>query len=155
MVRGTNAVHLGSFSLVDILSHGRACAILNPYFTVLFSPKIEEQLKKLAKIYSEAGFISRDINTLVGRELGIAVAKGMIKLSRHIEFPTTLRGAGATERHVERMLRAAKDPQLKMKLQNMPIPMDVEAGDIDKLMKPTLRAAYTGDMNRIPDLIKS
>jgi alcohol dehydrogenase len=155
MVGGTNAGHLGSFSLVDILSHGRACAILNPYFTVLFSPKIEEQLKKLAKIYSEAGFISKDINTLVGRELGIAVAKGMIELSRHIEFPTTLRDVGATERHVERMLRAAKDPQLKMKLQNMPIPMDVEAGDIDKLMKPTLRAAYTGDMNRIPDLTKS
>jgi len=34
MVRGTNAGHLGSFSLVDILSHGRACAVLNPYYTI-------------------------------------------------------------------------------------------------------------------------
>ncbi len=63
-----------------------------------------------------------------------------------------MRDAGATEEHIDRMLNAAKDPQLKMKLQNMPIPMDVAAGDIDRLMKPTLKAAYTGNINLIPDL---
>ena len=31
MLGGTNGGHLGSFSLVDSLTHGRACAILNPY----------------------------------------------------------------------------------------------------------------------------
>jgi len=152
MVGGTNAGHLGSFSLVDILSHGRACAILNPYYTVLFSPAIQDQLKRVAKIYSKAGFITEDVRTLDGRELAEAVAKGMMELSRSIEFPTTLREAGATEEHIKRMLSAAKDPQLKMKLQNMPIPMDVAAEDIDKLMKPTLKAAYSGDIDLIPDL---
>ncbi len=38
MIGGTNGGHLGSFSLVDVLSHGRACAVLNPYYTVLFAP---------------------------------------------------------------------------------------------------------------------
>lgn len=86
-----------------------------------------------------------------GRKLAEAVAQGMITLSRNIEFPVTLREAGATEEHVERMIKAAKDPQLKMKLQNMPIPMDAAAGDVDKLMKQTLEVAYTGDISLIPD----
>jgi hypothetical protein len=32
----------------------------------------------------------------------------------------------------------------------MPIPMDATAGDIEKLMKPTLYAAFTGNIKIIP-----
>lgn len=154
MVGGTNAGHLGSFSLVDILSHGRACTILNPYYTILFSAVIQDQLKKIAKIYSEAGFITENVGNLEGRKLAEAVAKAMIKFLKSIGFPATLKEAGITEKHVEKMLEAAKDLQLEMKLQNMPIPMDVAAGDIEKLMEPTLQAAYTGNVNLIPSNIK-
>jgi alcohol dehydrogenase len=152
MVGGTNAGHLGSFSLIDVLTHGRACAILNPYYTVLFSDAIQDQLKSVSKIYRQAGYITEDIAALSGRALAEAVATGMIKLSKSIDFPTTLKAAGTTVTHLEKMLKAAKDPQLKMKLQNMPTPMDVSAGDIDRLMKPTLEAAYTGDISLIPEL---
>jgi len=41
MIGGTNGPHLGSFSLVDVLSHGRACAILSPYYTVFFARDIQ------------------------------------------------------------------------------------------------------------------
>jgi alcohol dehydrogenase len=61
-----------------------------------------------------------------------------------------LKEAGATKKHIERMLTAAKNPQLKMKLQNMPTPMDTEKGDLDRLMKPVLEAAFTGDLSLIP-----
>jgi len=152
MLGGTNGGHLGSFSLVDILPHGRACAILNPYYTVLFSSAIQDQLQKVSKIYAEAGFMSEEETKLTGRKLAEAVARGMIEFSRSIDFPTTLKEAGATEAHIEKMIKAAKDPQLKMKLQNMPLPMDAEAGDVDKLMKPTLEAAYTGDLSLIPEV---
>jgi alcohol dehydrogenase class IV len=152
MIGGTNAGHLGSFSLIDILSHGRACAILNPYYTILFANAIQDQLKQISKIYRSAGFITEDVTGLSGRDLAEAVAKSMLALSRSIEFPTTLKESGATVEHINKMLEAAKDPQLKMKLQNMPIPMDVAAGDIDALMKPTLEAAYTGDITLIPEL---
>jgi alcohol dehydrogenase len=63
-----------------------------------------------------------------------------------------LKAAGATRAHLEKMLEAAKDPQLKMKLQNMPVPMDVAAGDIDKYMAHTLEAAYLGDISKIPEM---
>jgi len=152
MVGGTSGPHLGSFSLVDILSHGRACAILNPYYTILFSPAIQDQLRRVAEIYMKSGFIRKNVKGLEGRELAETVAKGMIALSRNIGFPTTLKEAGAKKEHIDRIVNAAKDPQLKMKLQNMPISVDTAAGDIDKLMKPTLKAAYTGDMSSIPDL---
>jgi alcohol dehydrogenase len=48
------------------------------------------------------------------------------------------------------MLTAAKNPQLKSKLQNMPTPMDAEKGDVDRLMRPVLEAAFTGDLSLIP-----
>jgi len=151
MIGGTNGPHLGSFSLVDVLSHGRACAILLPYYTVFFSPRIQDQLITVGQIFQEAGFISEDIDliNLQARELGEAVAKGMIEFNKSLGFPTTLKETGATDAHLDRMLNAAKDPQLKMKLLNMPVPLDPEAGDIENYMKGVLKAAFIGDFNKI------
>jgi alcohol dehydrogenase class IV len=150
MLGGTSGPHLGSFSLVDILSHGRACALLNPYYSVLFAPVIQNQLKVMGTIFREAGYIKEEIKNLSGRALGLVVANGMIAFAKDLDFPTTLREAGATREHLNRMLSAAKNPQLKMKLQNMPTPMDAEKGDVDRLMKPVLEAAFTGDLSLIP-----
>jgi alcohol dehydrogenase len=74
----------------------------------------------------------------------------MIRFSKVLGFPATLSEAGVSRGHLKRMITAAKDPQLKMKLQNMPTPMEAERGDVDKLMKPTLEAAFSGDLDRIP-----
>ena len=150
MLGGTGGPHLGSFSLIDVLSHGRACAVLNPYYTVLFAQVIQEPLKLVGDIFKEAGYIKEEISHLGGKPLGLAVARGMIALEQDLNFPTTLKQAGATREHLERMLAAAKNPQLKMKLQNMPTPMDAERGDLDRLMRPVLEAAYTGDLSLIP-----
>jgi len=150
MLGGTSGPHLGSFSLIDILSHGRACALLNPYYTVLFAPVVQNQLKIAADVFKEAGYISEDVKRMTGRDLGLAVAKGMIAFAKDLNFPITLKEAGATREHIDRMLTAAKNPQLKMKLQNMPTPMDAEKGDVDRLMKPVLEAAYSGDLSLIP-----
>ena len=150
MLGGTGGPHLGSFSLIDILSHGRACALLNPYYTVLFAPVIQEPLQLIGAIFKAAGYIKEETWNLSGRALGLAVANGMISFARDLNFPTTLREAGATRDHLDRMLAAAKNPQLKMKLQNMPTPMDAEKGDLDRLMKPVLEAAFTGDLSLIP-----
>ncbi len=151
MLGGTNGPHLGSFSLVDLLTHGRACAILSPYYTVLFSDAIQDQLRKVSGIYANSGLMKEKEEKLTGRRLGEAVAQAMITFSKRIEFPSTLKEAGATDEHIERMTNAAKDPQLKMKLQNMPMPMNAEGGDVERLMKPTLEAAYTGDISLIPE----
>ncbi len=150
MLGGTGGPHLGSFSLIDILSHGRACALLNPYYTVLFAPVIQDQLKIAGSIFKEAGYIQEEMESLSGKDLGLAVAKGMIAFAKDLDFPTTLKEAGATPEHLSRMLTAAKNPQLKMKLQNMPTPMDAEKGDIDQFMKPVLEAAFNGDLSLIP-----
>lgn len=150
MIGGTSGPHLGSFSLIDVLTHGRACAILNPYYTVLFAPKVEDQMALFAEILKEGGFIKAKTEGKKGRALALLVAKGMIRFSQALGFPATLTEAGVSKDHLKRMIIAAKDPQLKMKLQNMPTPMDSEKGDVDRLMKPTLEAAFTGDLDRIP-----
>ena len=149
MVGGTNGPHLGSFSLVDILTHGRACAILNPYYTAFFSEAIEDQLITIGPIFKEAGYIETDVEGLREKKLGETVANGMIEFNKDLGFPTTLKEAGATEEHLTRMLNAAKNPQLKMKLLNMPTPLDPDKGDVDRYMKGVLEAAFTGDFGTI------
>ncbi|MGQ9694263.1 MAG: iron-containing alcohol dehydrogenase [Thermodesulfobacteriota bacterium] len=149
---GTHGPHLGSFSLVDIMSHGRACALLNPYYTVLFSKATQDALKMAASVFKDAGYIKKELDKLSGRDLGMAVAEAMISFWKELGFPTSLKEAGATENHLERMLMAARNPQLRMKLQQMPIPMDAEKGDVDKLMNPTLKAAFLGDLNLVPTI---
>ena len=152
MIGGTNGAHLNSFSMTDILSHGRACALMNPYYVVFFSTSISERLKEVGDIYKKAGYIEEDIDKLSGRDLGLAVAKGMIKLSKDIGFPTTLKEVpGYTEAHKIKCLEAAKDPKLESKLKNMPVPM--KSTDVDDYMKPILEAAESGDMTKIKNLI--
>ena len=150
MIGGTSGPHLGSFSLIDVLTHGRACAILNPYYTVLFAPKIQDQLALFAEILKEGGFVKTETEGKKGRDLALLVAKGMIQFSKALGFPATLAEAGVSKGHLKRMITAAKDPQLKMKLQNMPTPMESERGDVDRLMKPTLEAAFSGNLDLIP-----
>lgn len=151
MIGGTNGGHLTSFSLVDILSHGRACAIMNPYYTVFFAPRIEQPLRMVGNVFKEAGLTGSDIDNLEGRELGVAVAQAMIDLSKRIGFPATLGEIeGFTDEHIGRALTAAKDPQLKIKLDNMPIPLSAET--VDEYMGPILLAAKDGDLSKIKNI---
>lgn len=151
MLGGTNGGHLTSFSLVDIMSHGRACALMNPYYTVFFAPAIEDALRMVGTIYKRAGFTDKNLDTLSGRELGEAIAEAMFTLSKQIDFPTRLNQIqGFTQGHITRALEAAKNPQLKMKLQNMPIPLRAE--QVDEYMGPILEAAKTGDISLIKNL---
>lgn len=151
MLGGTNGAHLTSFSLVDITSHGRACGIMNPYYTVFFAPAIEKQLRAVGGIFSKYGYIDDDLDKLKGRSLGICVAEGMIAFNVSVGMPKTLSELpGFTEEHVERILSAAKNPQLKMKLQNMPVPLTAE--NINEYMKPILIAAKVGDLNIIKSM---
>ncbi len=145
MLGGTNGAHLTSFSLVDILSHGRACAMLNPYYTVFFAPAVQEPLKLVGRIYQQAGYTEADIASLSGRPLGEAVARAMIAFEQEIGFPTRLSEVpGFSEAHIERALTAAKNPQLRMKLENMPVALTAEM--VDEYMGPVLLAAKTGDL---------
>ncbi|NIO48190.1 MAG: iron-containing alcohol dehydrogenase [Candidatus Aminicenantes bacterium] len=151
MIGGTNGAHLTSFSLVDILSHGRACALLNPYYTVFFAPSIQKQLKMLAHLFSKYGLIDESSFTLDGQELGLAVAKAFIALSKRIGYPTTLGEIGGMSRvHIERALQGAKNPQLETKLKNMPVPLTADM--VDEYMKPILEAALNGDFSLIKTL---
>ena len=151
MIGGTNGAHLTSFSLVDITTHGRACGIMNPYYTVFFAPAIEKQLRVLGSVFQENNIISEDIRRLSGRNLSIAVADGLIRFSKSIGAPTTLAEIpGFTEQHIKKALEAAKEPQLEMKLKNMPVPL--HAGLIDEYMAPILEAAKTGDFSIIKNM---
>ncbi len=148
MLGGTNGGHLTSFSLVDILTHGRACALMNPYYTVFFAPAVEGPLRVVGGILKNAGYITQNLALLHGRDLGLAFANGMFAFAKAIGFPTTLAEVpGFTRGHIDRALTAAKNPQLKMKLENMPVPLTAER--IDDTMGPILEAAVTGDVTLI------
>jgi alcohol dehydrogenase class IV len=151
MIGGTSGPHLNSFSLVDVLTHGRACALMNPYYTVFFAPVIEKKLQSVGTIYKKYGYIDEEVNALSGRELGLAVARGMIKFSKFVGFPTCLSDVqGVGKEHIQRCLTAAKNPQLEMKLKNMPVPLN--AGLVDEFMGPILEAAWDGELEKIKNM---
>jgi len=151
MLGGTNGAHLTSFSLVDILSHGRACGLMNPYYTVFFAPRVQRPLKRVGQIYHDAGYTQADIGSLDGRKLGEAVARAMIAFEERVGFPARLKQVpGFSDAHITRALAAAKDPQLKMKLENMPVPLTAEL--VDDYMGPILQAAQTGNLELIKTL---
>ncbi len=148
MLGGTNGGHLTSFSLVDILSHGRACAIMNPYYSVFFAPAIEDSLYLVGTLFQKAGFSGGDLSKVSGRDLGLVVANSMFAFYQEIGFPTKLSEVdGFTEEHILRAIEAAKNPQLRMKLENMPIPLRSDI--IDEYMKPILESARDGELSRI------
>jgi hypothetical protein len=121
---------------------------MNPYYTVFFAPAIQEPLRLIANVFGEAGYMPYPIDQLEGRELGMAVAEAMIAFQQTIGFPTTLGSVpGFTEVHIERALAAAKNPQLGMKLENMPVPLSADM--VDHFIGPILQAARTGDLNLI------
>jgi alcohol dehydrogenase class IV len=145
---GTNGGHLTSFSLVDVLSHGRACGVMNPYYLVFFAPAIEAKLRDVGAALRRAGYLDADLDGRSGRDLGVAVAEALLDLSRDVGLPTRLSEVeGFTDAHIERALAAAKDPQLAMKLRAMPVPLS--AGTVDEYMRPILEAAQAGDVSLI------
>jgi alcohol dehydrogenase len=151
MIGGTSGAHLSSFSLVDVLSHGRACALMNPYYTVFFAPAVQEQLRVVGRIYRKYGFLEKDLDLLSGRELGLAVAGGMVQFSKFLDFPTRLSDVkGVGREHIERCLSAAKNPQLDMKLRNMPVPLSADL--VEEYMRPILESAWTGEFGAIKNM---
>ncbi len=150
MIGSTNGPHLNSFSLVDLMDHGKATALLMPYYTCFFAPAIPDRLLRVGRIYQRYGYIDpgESLDDLRGRELGLVVGRGMAALAESVDFPTTLDQVdGYTEEHQRRMLSAARDPSLASKLQGMPIPMRPQ--DVDRYMGSVLEAARTGDFTRI------
>ena len=151
MVGGTHGPHMTSFSLVDLAGHGTACGLMNPYYAVFFAPEIEKQLRLAGNIFKKYGYIPEDLEGLKGRELGLAFARGMIAFSKAIKAPTTLKELPRwNDGYVEKILAAAKDPQLDMKLKNMPVPLT--AATVDEYMGPIIRAAVNGDLSVIKSL---
>jgi hypothetical protein len=75
----------------------------------------------------------------------------MVAFSRFLEFPTRLSDVkGVGREHMERCLAAAKNPQLDMKLRNMPVPLNADT--VDRYMGPILEAAWTGDFGKIRNM---
>ena len=72
----------------------------------------------------------------------------MINLAQRIGFPTKLEEInGFSLDHIQRALKAAKNPQLEMKLKNMPVPLNRDM--IDAYMGPVLEAAAMEDFSGI------
>jgi alcohol dehydrogenase class IV len=151
MLGGTNGAHLTSFSLIDVLSHGRACIMMNPYYSVFYAPAVEEPLKVIGASLAKVGAMDAGATDAAAREAGIAVAEGIRKFEVGVKIPTTLgEVSGFGDHHIDRALGAAKNPQLKMKLQNMPVPLTAEM--VDEYMGPVLEAGKTGDLGLIKNL---
>src|ERR1035438_5136370 len=113
MLGGTNGAHLTSFSLIDILSHGRACALMNPYYTVFYSPAVQAQLRAVARLCTRFGMGAAAMESRSGRALAEAVANALIGLERVVGNPATLGEVpGFSSGHIDRALTHRKSTRL-------------------------------------------
>ncbi len=145
MLGSTNGPHLNSFSLVDLMDHGQAVGILNPYYTYFFSNAVPLRVQKLNAILRNGGYVT---DFCAEESIGSIYVHQMHRFMKKVGAPTTLseiEGFGRT--HIDRMVEAAKDPLLSVKLQAMPITMDRDT--VDLYMKSILDAATTGDVTKI------
>jgi alcohol dehydrogenase len=153
MTGGTNGGHLTSFSLVAVMSHGRAVGLMNPYYTVLFANSIREPLEMLFDILGRYGYVATcACEELDNRQLSIEVAKGFQLLAQAVGFPTKLEDiAGFADKdYIAQALDAAKDPALKSKLENMPTPLSLDL--VDEYLGSVLEAARVGDLELVKTL---
>lgn len=148
MAGSTSGGHLTSFSLVGLVHHGTACGIMNPYYTIYYAPNIPEQLESAAEILSRFGYLERGLNEENCYEKALRVAEAMLRFNRAIGAPVSLGEIpGFHDGVVRKIIEAAKDPQLAMKLAGMPVPM---TGDqVDERMTPIIHAAASGDLNQL------
>lgn len=148
MYGSTNGPHLNSFSLVDLMDHGQAVGLLNPYYAYFFAQAIPEKLQRLCEVLKRHEFIDQEVNLENVNTIGTIYADAIRKFVKSFGYPTTLGEIkGFKREHFDRVLEAAKNPQLKVKLQAMPIPMNVD--DIDEFMSSIIDAATGGDLSKI------
>ena len=87
----------------------------------------------------------------------------MIKLSEKIKFPTTFGEVGVDDEDKERILTAAKNPQLWSKLEQAPVSLIVKDSNgnvdkartednIDEYMGALIDAIISGDFDRIKNI---
>ena len=75
----------------------------------------------------------------------------MFAFSKNINFPIKLSEiSGFNDSYIDKMIEAAKNPQLEMKLKNMPVPLNARL--VDEYMRPVLIAAKTGDLSLIKNI---
>jgi alcohol dehydrogenase len=118
---------------------------------VFFAPAIQKPLRIVGKVFQDANLTDADTDALSGRRLGEAVAGAMMALSRRVGFPTTLAEVeGFSPEHVQRILTAAKEPQLRMKLENMPVPLTADMAD--EYLGSILEAAQVGDLSLVKNV---
>ncbi len=73
--------------------HMRLSAIAAPYLLAASAgpgADDDEYIRSIGGLYTSAGYIDRDLDTLSGRELGKWVAKGMIRFMLKSGYPTVL-----------------------------------------------------------------
>jgi hypothetical protein len=72
----------------------------------------------------------------------------MVNFSKFLDFSTSLSEVPEISRaHIDKCLTAAKNPQLDMKLRNMPVPLNAEL--VEEYMRPALEAAWIGEFEKI------
>ena len=83
--------------------------------------------------------------------MGLAVASGMLNLSKAIGFPTTLQEVKEfTYQHISKCLEAAKNPKLDFKFKNMSVPLSADW--VDEYMGAILQSAKTGNLDLVKNL---
>ena len=146
MLGGTSGAHLTSFSLADILPHGIASFLMNPYYIMSYRYQITRQLACLEQILNDLGFVSSlNQNT---KERALAVGRAFLSVLTSLNLPTRLKDVeNFSNKHLQNIRESFYDPLLAMKIENMPI--RIPESSIGQYMENVHTAAVEGRLDMV------
>ncbi|MHA1819436.1 MAG: iron-containing alcohol dehydrogenase family protein [Promethearchaeota archaeon] len=136
--KGTGGPHMNSFSWASFMEHGKATAIMLPYYIVYYgkNEKVKQKLEPIAdllKIKKEG-------------DIGRNVAEALLKWYKDMEFPTKLSEVdGWEDKYIDKAIKDASQNAMKLEAMPNPVPLD----KVDEVLRPILMAARDGDLSKI------
>ncbi|MHA1338876.1 MAG: iron-containing alcohol dehydrogenase family protein [Promethearchaeota archaeon] len=136
--KGTGGPHMNSFSWAETIAHGNSTGIMLPYYIIYYAknPKVKEKLKPIAKM----------LNVVPTNNIGKDVAKAILDWYKSMGFPTKLKDMpGWKDEYIDKAIKDAGQNAMKLKAMPNPVPLD----KVDKILRPILEAAVSGDLSKI------
>lgn len=146
MTAKPNCGHLIS-AICGVESHATLCALMNPYFMIMFSNHTATKIAKIANLFSNYGF------SVAGSEddprgLAESLAEAIFQFYKNEKFPSNLSEMeNFNEAKLENLINCATKELSKSGFKQIPAQLNLI--NVNKYLRLLFEAAYTGDYSII------
>ncbi len=148
MTANANCGHLNVGMAREKIEHPALCALLNPYYLILYSNAIGDKLAKIAEMLKSCG-LNIDLTSYEDtRALSESVAETIMLFYKDLKQPTNLSEIpGFDEKQIAVLVENAKKELSKSGFKQLPIELNLV--NASRYLRLLYEAAHTGDCSII------